>query len=288
MKPGRFHIGISGWTYKPWRENFYPEGLSQKKELEYASSKLNTIEINGTFYRLQTPKSFAHWHDATPPGFVFSVKASRYLTHIQRLKDFENGVANFMGSGLFALKEKLGPILWQFPPNFTFKRDRIEPFLAHLPHDTDEAAKLARRGTLPADKSLLEPDEIRPMHHVIEIRHDSFKTQEFVELLRQYNVSLVFADTVKWPYMEDVTGDVIYARLHGSEELYVSGYSEEALDKWAPRFRLWAEGLEPDDSRRIGDGTPARKPRDVFVYFDNDVKVHAPFNAQSLMKRLEG
>ncbi len=283
--PGRFHIGISGWTYKPWRDNFYPDGLSAKKELEYASSKLGSIEINGTFYRLQSPSSFARWYEATPSDFVFSVKASRYMTHVTRLKDFESSIGNFLASGLFNLREKLGPMLWQFPPSYKFDRDELIAFLTVLPHDTAHAAALARKNTLAAGKALTDPGEIRTLHHAMEIRHASFKTPDFIELLRRYNVSLVFADSVKWPSMEDVTGDIIYARLHGSEELYVSGYSEEAIAVWASRFRLWAAGLEPDDSKRVGDPA-SRRPREVFVYFDNDVKVHAPYNAQSLAEKL--
>ena len=284
---GRFHIGISGWTYKPWRDNFYPAGLAVKQELRFAASRVNSIEINGTFYRLQTPKSFAHWYDETPEDFVFSLKASRYLTHIRRVKDIEDGLANFLASGIFALKEKLGPILWQFPPSYKFDAVAMRAFLSALPHDTDAGAAIASRSSLAGERALVKPERAGPLNHAVEIRHDSFRDPAFIDLLRENNVALVFADTVKWPYIEDVTGPIIYARLHGSEELYVSGYSDEALDGWATRFALWAQGLEPNDAKRIGPAAAGRTPRDVFVYFDNDVKVHAPFNAQTLAEKLK-
>ncbi len=247
---------------------------------------MNSIEINGTFYRLQTPKSFAHWRESTPAGFVFSVKASRYLTHVRRANDIGEGIANFLASGLFALDEKLGPILWQFPPNFRFDAERMESFLAMLPHDTDQAAGLARHHSLGAERSLIKPPSSRSLNHAVEIRHDSFRTPQFIDMLCRHRITLVFADTVKWPYMEDVTGPVIYARLHGSEELYVSGYSDKAIAAWAERFRAWAHGCEPNDAKWIGGDASPVQVRDVFVYFDNDVKVHAPFNAQTLARIL--
>ncbi len=286
--PSPFHIGISGWTYKPWRGVFYPDNLPIKKELEYASRQVNSIEINGTFYGLQKPSSFSKWRDETPDDFVFSVKGSRYITHIKRAKDVREPLANFLASGIFALREKLGPLLWQFPPNFKFDAERLEAFFKFLPPDTKAAAKLAKAHTLDSKRALTKADCERPLYHAMEIRHDSFKTPAFIDLLRKYNISLVFADTVKWPYMEDVTGDIIYARLHGSEDLYVSGYSERALSSWAKRFGIWAAGGEPPKAKKIAAEAPVIKPRDIFVYFDNDVKVHAPFNAQSLARRLAG
>ncbi|MBU0726547.1 MAG: DUF72 domain-containing protein [Alphaproteobacteria bacterium] len=286
---GKIRIGISGWTYPPWRKQFYPEGLAQRLELTYASTQFASIEINGTFYGLQKPDSFARWRDETPDGFVFSVKASRYITHTRRLREIETPLANFLASGLLRLGPKLGPILWQFPPSLAFDAELFETFMALLPHDTDEAVALARRHDSRMDgRAWLDPDGSRPVRHAIEIRHESFRDPAFIELLRRYKVALVCADTVKWPRLMDVTADFVYCRLHGSKELYISGYDEEALDRWATRIRAWAEGAEPGDAERVKPAaTPRKSGRDVFIYFDNDVKVRAPENAARLAEKLE-
>jgi uncharacterized protein YecE (DUF72 family) len=285
-KAGAIRIGISGWTYAPWRGVFYPQGLRQKDELQYASRQVSSIEINGTFYRQQAPKSFAAWAAAVPEDFVFSIKGPRFITHVRRLREIEGPLANFMASGLLHLGAKLGPILWQFPPNFALDRDRLGHFLDLLPMDTAAAAALAARhdGWL-KEKAATEIEESRPLRHAIEIRHESFRDPAFVELLRSHNVALVCADTVEWPRLMDVTGDFLYLRLHGSEALYASGYDDGALDDWAARVRAWSAGREPEDAERIG-ATAKRTPRDVFVYFDNDIKVRAPVDAQALMRRL--
>lgn len=282
-------IGISGWTYKPWRGVFYPEDLTQKRELEHASNTFNSIEINGTFYSLQRPASFERWAAETPDEFVFSVKAPRFITHIRRLKDVQAPVANFLASGLFRLGAKLGPILWQLPPNFKFKPELIEEFFKLLPHDTEQAAALARKhDKWVTGRSVLKSDAMRPMRHAMEIRHASFATPEFVNLLKTYDVALVCADTVEWPRLMDVTSDFVYCRLHGSEVLYASGYDEESLDQWAKRVGVWAHGGEPEDAERvIKESGPERSSRDVFVYFDNDAKVRAPFDAKSLTQRVK-
>lgn len=274
---GQVRIGISGWRYKPWRGVFYPEELTQKDELAYASKMLNSIEINGTFYSLQRPESFARWAAETPDDFVFSVKGPRYITHIRRLKEVETPVATFLASGLLKLGSKLGPILWQFPPNFQFNAERMKAFLKLLPHDTKAAVAVARgRDKRILAKASLKAEADVPVHHAIEIRHESFRTPEFVQMLREHDVALVCADTVEWPRLMDVTSDIMYCRLHGSEELYASGYTDEALDVWANRVVAWARGGEPDDAERvIKTSGPKRKARDVFVYFDNDVKVRA-------------
>jgi len=281
-------IGISGWRYAPWRGTFYPEGLTQDKELEYASRAVPTIEINGSFYSLQRPERYARWYADTPPGFVFSVKAPRYVTHILRLRDTREAVANFFASGVFNLKEKLGPILWQLPPSLRFDAGLLESFLALLPHDTEDALSLARRrGARMKGRSRLAIDAARPLRHAMEVRHESFVDPRFVELLRRYGVALVVADTAgKWPYREDVTSDFMYLRLHGDKELYVSGYTKPALDRWASRVRAWARGGEPRDARRIDGKSPSAKSRDIYCYFDNDVKVRAPVDARSLSARL--
>jgi uncharacterized protein YecE (DUF72 family) len=286
--PGKVRIGISGWTYKPWRGVFYPKELKQKSELEYASRALNSIEINGTFYSLQRPTSFERWAAETPDDFVFSVKAPRFITHIRRLKDAKAPVANFLASGLFRLGAKLGPILWQLPPNFQFKPELLEEFFKLLPHDTEEAAALAKHhDKWMTGRAALKPDAKRPMRHAMEIRHASFVTTHFIDLLRKYDVALVCADTVEWPRLMDVTSDFMYCRLHGSEVLYASGYHDEALDQWSARVHAWARGSEPEDAERVIKVKAAKKPaRDVFVYFDNDAKVRAPFDAKGLTERM--
>jgi uncharacterized protein YecE (DUF72 family) len=288
-RTGKIRIGISGWRYAPWRKVFYPEDLVQAKELHFASRALPSIEINGSFYGLQRPSSYLRWYEDTPPGFVFSIKGHRYITHILRLRDVEKPIANFLSSGLFHLKEKLGPILWQFPPSFRFDPELFESFLKLLPHDWEAALELARkREAKMQDKEYLVMDENRPLRHAVEIRNKSFIDPEFVKLLRQYDVALVVADTAgKWPYYEDVTSDFIYLRLHGEEELYASGYTDEALDRWAARIRAWSTGSQPQDAMLISDKRPvSRKTRDVYCYFDNDIKVKAPFDARKLLCRL--
>ncbi|MDT4907671.1 MAG: hypothetical protein QOG22_2984 [Pseudonocardiales bacterium] len=268
---GDVRVGISGWRYPPWRGVFYPKGLPQHAELSYAATKLSTIEINGSFYSLQLPSSYQTWHDQTPDDFVFSVKGARFITHMKKLRDPEVTLANFFASGVLALREKLGPILWQLPPNLGFDPDRLAAFFANLPRSTGEAAWLARHhDERLKDRALTETDADRPMRHALEVRHNSFKTPAFTDLLREHHIAVVVADTAgKWPLIREVTADFGYVRLHGDKELYTSGYSDEALDSWAKQIRAWAA----DD-------------RDVYVYFDNDVKVHAPFDAQALARRL--
>ena len=274
-------IGISGWRYKPWRGVFYPKGLPQHRELAHASRIFRSVEINGTFYRLQKPEFFEQWAAATPEDFVFAVKGSRYITHMKRLKDPEEALARFFASGLLRLGPKLGPILWQLPPMFKFDAPRLETFFKLLPRDTAAAAALARtaKGRRRAAERVVE----RPIRHALEIRHDSFRDPAFIRLLRANDVALVCADTVEWPRLMDLTSDFTYCRLHGSEVLYVSGYDEAALQAWARRIVAWARGREPDDAERVIDRpAPRRAARDVFVYFDNDSKVRAPFDAQRL------
>jgi uncharacterized protein YecE (DUF72 family) len=282
-------VGISGWRYPPWRGVFYPPGLPQHRELEYASRALPTIEINGTFYSLQTPESFQRWYEQTPSGFVFSVKGARYITHIRRLRDIDAPLANFFASGLFNLREKLGPILWQFPPSFRFDPERMKRFLELLPKDTEHALSLARhRERRMVGRVRLAIDAPRPLRHAVEIRHESFIDESFVQMLHEQNIALVVADTAgKWPYCEDVTADFLYLRLHGDKELYASGYTDEALERWATRIQAWRAGFQPDDAHLISTAfTPQQRPRDVYCYFDNDIKVRAPFDAKALIEKL--
>ena len=229
--PGQIRIGISGWTYKPWRGDFYPAGLPHKKELAYAASLFPSIEINGTFYSLQRPSSFAAWAEQTPHDFVFAIKGSRYITHMLRLRAVEQALANFFASGVLALGPKLGPILWQFPPNFQFKPPLLEEFFALLPRDTHTAAILAKRhDERLKGRAFTELVRRRPIRHAIEIRHPTFVVPEFITLLRRHNIALVCADTVEWPRLMDITSDFVYCRLHGSKVLYTSQYSPEELD----------------------------------------------------------
>jgi len=281
------HIGISGWTYAPWRGVFFPKELKQRDDLAYAAKIFGTIEINGPHYSLQKPASFQRWREETPQGFIFSVKANRFITHVRRLREIEKPLANFFASGILALEEKLGPILWQFPPSFRYEAELMANFLGKLPRDTTEAARLARRhdGHLPA-RAWLSPKRRRRLRHCIEVRHESFLVPEFFATLRRHKIAFVFADTAgKWPYAEEMTSDFIYVRLHGDEELYVSGYTEKALEEWADRIRHWEKGVSRKGASLITAARP-RRIRDIFVYFDNDVKVKAPRDARHLSRIL--
>ncbi len=285
-KAGCVRIGISGWRYAPWRGKFYPKGLRQKDELAYAAGKFRTVEINGTFYSLQSPDSFRRWADETPVGFVFAVKGPRFITHMLKLSRPEQPLANFFANGLLALGPKLGPILWQLPPNFRFNPERLEAFFNLLPRDTEAASRLARRHDHRVKgRTALAIDRRRPIRHAIEIRHDSFRTADFIALLRKHRIALVCADTVEWPLLMDLTADFVYCRLHGSEILYSSGYDDRALKRWAARVSAWAKGGEPKDALRVSAGpAPQRSRRDVYVYFDNDAKVRAPVDAERLSR----
>lgn len=285
-------IGISGWRYEGWRGVFYPPGLAQSRELAFASRAVETIEINGTHYSLQSIDSFRAWHDATPDGFVFSVKGPRYLTHMLRFRDekAEPAIANFFASGVLALGAKLGPFLWQFPATFRFDAERLERFLSLLPTHTEAAVALAKRHDTRVKRPWFDAPHDRPLRHAIEIRDASFCVPEFVAILRRHRAALVVSDAVAdWPYAEDVTADFVYLRLHGTETLYGGAYADPALDRWAARIEAWASGKQPDDAVRISSArAPVRKRRDVFCYFDNDQKVKAPFDAQRLASRIAG
>jgi uncharacterized protein YecE (DUF72 family) len=283
-------IGISGWRYPPWRGVFYPETLPQRLELWYASRILSSIEINGSFYSLQRPEYFAQWHDETPEEFVFSVKGPRFITHMKRLRDIEAPLANFFASGVFNLRAKLGPILWQFPPQLRYDRAKFENFFELLPTDTQSALKLARRRDYRLKgRARLAIDRVRPIRHAVEIRHESFIDPDFVALLRSFNIALVIAETAKrWPLLHDITADFVYMRLRGDKTLYQSGYSDRALARWADKVAAWHAGKEPPGVQKISRAkAPSSKPRDVFCYFDNtDVKLRAPVDAQALMRKL--
>lgn len=288
LDSGAVRIGISGWRYEPWRGPFYPRSLPQARELTYASWQFPTIELNGSFYSLLRPRDFMAWYAATPRGFTFSVKASRYLTHVLRLRDLGAPASNFFASGILALREKLGPILWQFPANLPYDRDRFQRFVDWLPHDTAELARLGQgHDTRLADRAYLEVDQNRPVRHAIEVRSHTFAHPEFVDLLRARQVALVVSDSPgTWPAFCDVTADFLYLRLHGDKELYASGYTHRAIARWADRIAQWSRGATPEDLLPLA-GPPLRaKRRDVYVYFDNDSKVLAPRDARRLMSRL--
>jgi uncharacterized protein YecE (DUF72 family) len=286
---GRIRIGISGWRYKGWRGTFYPKDLAHRRELEFAAHRFDSIELNGSFYSLQRPQNFKQWHDETPDDFMFAVKGSRYITHMLKLRNAKAPLVNFFAQGLLRLGKKLGPILWQFPPQFAFNAEKLQSFFDLLPHTQKGAAALAsHHDQRLMGRSWLEIEKDQPIRHAIEIRHASYACPEFITLLRKNQIALVVADTVEWPLLMDVTADFVYCRLHGSEQLYASGYEADAIDIWAHRVIAWSRGQEVTDGKRAHPKPgPKRSARDVFVYFDNDAKVRAPFDAESLRRRVE-
>jgi uncharacterized protein YecE (DUF72 family) len=264
-KPPQIRVGIGGWTFEPWRETFYPEGLAQKKELEYASRHVTSIEINGTYYGSQKPESFARWREETPADFMFSVKGPRFATNRRVLGEAGQSIERFFGSGVLELKEKLGPINWQFLPTKQFDAADFEAFLKLLPATV----------------------EGQPIRHVVEVRHDSFRGPEFVALLRRHQVAVVLTDKESFPQIPDVTAPFVYARLQRASETLKSGYAPKDLDTWSKRVRAWSEGKTPADLDLVGD--PDKKPpktRDVFVYMINGFKPKAPAAAMALIERL--
>lgn len=285
----QIRIGISGWRYPPWRGSFYPKGLTQARELEFASRQFPAIELNGSFYALQRPSSYQRWAADTPDGFVFTVKAPRYITHILRLRDARAAVANFMASGLLALGPKLGPILWQLPPSLAWDAELLDAFLSHLPHDTEAALRLAQaREDRMHGREWLGPVTPMRLRHALEVRHASFCQLGTVALLRRHRVALVVADTGgRWPEVGDVTADFMYLRLHGARQLYASGYSNAQLASWGKRIRAWSAGGMPDDVATLcANPPPVATPRNVFCFFDNTMKIHAPENALKLARWL--
>jgi uncharacterized protein YecE (DUF72 family) len=264
-------VGISGWRYPPWRGEWYLPGLPQRRELEYSSSRLNSIELNGSFYSLQRPQSYLDWYDGTPEGFVFSVKGGRFITHLKRLNDVDTALANFFASGVLALRDKLGPILWQLPERHEFDQQQLENFFRMLPRTTSEALALAKKHDARLDDhNWLHAQPDRPLRHALEARHPQFIGDRVADVLRANDIAFVVADTAgTWPQNRAVTSDFVYVRLHGAEELYASGYTDEELDAWAADAREWLDS-----------------GRDVYVYFDNDTKVRAPFDALALSARL--
>lgn len=271
----RARIGISGWRYAPWRGVFYPKGLPQRRELEYVSQRLGSVELNGSFYSLQRPASYRRWHEQTPEDFVFSVKGPRFVTHMLRLRGVETALANFFASGVLALGEKFGPVLWQLPERHAFDAEQLDAFLSLLPRTLGDASTLAAAHDARLDgRSLVDVEpglRTRPIRYALEVRSPSFvDSAAFVSLLRRHGIALVAADAAgTWPMLIENTADFRYLRLHGDTELYASGYGDQALDSWAETIRGWADAKQ-----------------DSYVYFDNDAKVHAPFDALALQRRL--
>jgi uncharacterized protein YecE (DUF72 family) len=286
---GIIRIGISGWRYEGWRGEFYPDSLPQRAEMEYACSRFPTVEINGTFYSLQKKAYFEKWKDATADDFVFAVKGSRFITHMKQLNDPEQPLANFFGQGILALGDRLGPILWQFSERFRYRPERLEPFLDLLPRTHEDAARLARKHDHRTKDPATEPRTDGPIRHAIEVRNDTFRDDGFVDLLRDRGIALVVSHNPGiYPVFEEPTAPFMYLRLHGAERMYYGSYADPAIQDWADRIDAWSRAPEPDDPLRITDRNPPDAPtRDVYVYFDNDEKTRAPFDARRLMEALE-
>ena len=272
---GRVWIGISGYDYKPWRARFYPDGLPARRWLEYASRRFNSIELNGTFYSLKSPAVFERWLAEVPKtNFVFAVKGGRFITHNLKLRNVETALGNFFASGVLALGRRTGPFLWQLPATYRFEADRLDSFMRQLPRSSRDGEAVARQHDARLRRGALI-DAAAPVNyrHAFEVRHPSYFHEEFYALLREHHCAFVIADTAgKFPYAEQVTANFVYVRLHGSQQLYASGYTDEELDAWARRVNNW---------RGVADGA-----NDVYVYFDNDAKVHAPYDALRLARRL--
>lgn len=269
---GMIRVGISGWTYPGWRGDFYPAGLPHRRELEYAARQLTSIEINGSFYSLQRPSSYARWREQVPEDFVFAVKGGRFITHMKRLREVETPLANFFASGVLSLGSALGPLLWQLPASFVYDESVLSAFLELLPRTTAQAGRLALRhdDKLSGDRLWSGVVNEQPLRHALEPRHPSFGSLEAVALVREHDVALVVADSAgTWPRFDGTAGPIVYVRLHGDSELYASGYDDDALDDWAGRLRGWT-----------ASGS------DAYVYFDNDAKGHAPHDARRLLARV--
>jgi uncharacterized protein YecE (DUF72 family) len=271
----RAYIGISGYDYKPWRGPFYPDELPHRRWLEFASRRFNSVELNGTFYSLKSPAVFERWvHEVPARDFVFAVKGGRFITHNLKLRNAEASLGNFFASGVLALGARTGPFLWQLPATYRFDAERMDAFMRLLPRTSRDAEDVARRHDDRLRRgALVDAAALVDYRHAFEVRHDSYFHPEFYALLREHRCAFVIADTAgKFPYAEEVTADFVYVRLHGSQELYASGYTDAELDDWAHKIAGW----------RAGDGTP----RDIYVYLDNDAKVHAPFDAMRLAERV--
>lgn len=287
----KIRVGLSGWDHDGWAGEFYPDDLPRNARLGYVAEHFDTVEVNGSFYSLLKASTYRSWYEETPRGFRFAVKGSRFITHLKKLTDVRLALANFMASGVLALDEKLGPILWQLPERHVFDEDRLASFVDLLPRTTKEAFALADEHDDRVPEPFVGKDETMPNHrirHVLEPRNESFFALEPVGVLRKAGVALAVSHAGDWKMREELTAGFVYIRLHGAPDTYHSGYSGEALEGWARKIGSWAAGEEPHDAVRITDRTPpARKGRDVYVYFDNDAEARAPFDARALMDRID-
>jgi uncharacterized protein YecE (DUF72 family) len=292
FEPVTPRIGISGWNYPPWRGVFYPKGLRQADELAFASRQFSSIEVNGSFYSLLRPATYAAWYRAVPDDFVFALKGSRFITHMKRLRNARSALANFFASGILALKEKLGPIVWQLPPTLRFDPGELRAFFELLPRTSVELEELAKAHDARLNgRALLEAEHSGVVRHALEVRHPSFLNTTYIELLREFGVASCVADSAGlYPVIEDLTADFSYARLHGSKQLYTSGYGPRELTRWAARVRAWCLGHDASEPRLVSRELKRRNrgPRAVYLYFDNDVKVRAPFDAVNLERLVSG
>jgi uncharacterized protein YecE (DUF72 family) len=282
------YIGTSGWSYESWRGSFYPDTVRRGGELEYLATRLDSVEINAAFYRLQKPGDYRRWYEQTPPGFVFALKGSRFITHHKSLRDVATPVANYFASGVLLLREKLGPIVWQLPERHRFDEQQLAEFLALLPHDTEAAARLATQHDHRLnERSWTETDRRRPIRHALEVRHESFETAAFVRVARAAGVAVVVSHAGGWHMVDEPTAPFVYVRLHGAPDTYGSRYDDDALAAWAERIRAWRRGERSGDLPGITDRVlPRHRARDVYVYFDNDRFVHAPADAIRLARLL--
>lgn len=280
---GTIRIGLSGWSYDEWGGGFYPEGLAPDDRLGFLSDRFDTVEVNGTFYSLTNPASVRRWREQTASSFIFAIKASRYITHTKRLHEPATALANFFASGLLELGARLGPILWQLPPNLEYDRDNLEHFLDLLPHDTDAAVSLARDHDDRVEDVSYGDGSNHRVRHVIEFRNPSFLQSEAVATVKRHGCALACSHASEWPLVGDVTAGFVYIRLHGPDETYASGYDDSELRRWGRRIETWRSGGRVEDLETAPDLTPPpRQERDVYVYFDNTAAGHAPEDAQQL------
>lgn len=284
---GTIRVGVCGWDYPDWRGVFYPEDLPARARLSYLTSLLDSVEVNSTFYRLPTPGAVQRWRDALPDGAVLAVKGSRYITHTRHITGVRQALANYFAAGVLLLGPHLGPVLWQLPPDERFDAEVLERFLGLLPHRTDDAADLARDHDDRVDAAAVVSGDPHRIRHVLEVRHPSFLQPAAMTIVRRHGVALAFSHSREWRYAEEVTAGFVYLRLHGPGEIYASEYRD--LDRWAERIRRWHSGGEPDDPVRVTSAQPpARRERDVYVYFDNDAGGHAPRDAARLRQLVDG
>jgi len=284
---GKIRIGVSGWSYDEWKGTFYPEDLADDEQLGFVTEVFDSIEVNGTFYSLTDPATCRRWREVAPESFRYAIKGSRYITHMRRLQEPNQSLANFFASGILELGSLMGPVLWQLPGNLLFDAGTIDRFLEALPSDTSAAVEVAKGHDERVPDVSYGNGENHRIRHVLEFRHETFMTGQTARIARRHGVALCFSHARDWPYVEEISTGFVYVRLHGPGELYASSYGRDALDRWAQRVRTWQSGANPEDASRISSlDPPARKERDVYVYFDNTAEGHATEDARYLMERI--